>query len=201
MTLAPGPTSAVDAFRSSCLGGHRALDGLDVGLGRALGPRRVRFEHRRDGVTVLLRDPQRAFTNHEIPANGRVPGTVRFAVADCPACLRVGVAREARAGASTRVGHAGRVPGRRASPVFVESLSIPATRALLIDSVLLTGSKSVTRSAICSDGRRPAFETQTRIAFFRVIAVAKLERAPQHADGIVVRLLTPIRVVCDFHEC
>lgn len=41
------------------------------------------------------------------------------------------------------------------APVFVESSSIPATRALLTVTARLTGSKSWTTSAISSDGRSP----------------------------------------------
>lgn len=42
---------------------------------------------------------------------------------------------------------------RRSSAVFLESLSTPATRALLIVSVPATGSKAPITNAICSEGR------------------------------------------------
>ena len=70
------------AFGISRLRCHCALDGLNVGAGRTLGPCRIGFEHRRDGVAMLFRDPQRVVPDHQIPAHGRMPGAVGFAVAD-----------------------------------------------------------------------------------------------------------------------
>lgn len=45
-----------------------------------------------------------------------------------------------------------------------------------------------------------ALESQSRVVFLGVIAVAEFERTPQNADRVVIGFFTPRHVVGDFDE-
>ena len=64
------------SFNSSSVSVHRRLDQRDVGFQCTVHPRRIRAPHRRDAVTVLSGDKERIFADHEIPADGGVPGAI-----------------------------------------------------------------------------------------------------------------------------
>jgi len=64
------------------------LDGLQVGLRRAIQPRGVGFQYGLYAVAVLFSDLQWVHPGHEVPVDARVAGVVRLAVAAAFECDR-----------------------------------------------------------------------------------------------------------------
>ena len=64
------------SFNSSSVSVHRRLDQRDVAFQCTLHPRRIGAPHGRGAVSVLSGDKERIFADHEIPADGGVPGAI-----------------------------------------------------------------------------------------------------------------------------
>jgi hypothetical protein len=59
---------------------HRVLDRLDIRFDGVLRPCCVSTQHRGDAVSVLLGNPERVATDHQVPTDGGVTGAIGLSI-------------------------------------------------------------------------------------------------------------------------
>jgi hypothetical protein len=61
---------------------HRLFDRVNIGVRCSLEPRGVHAQHYLDAVSVLLRDPEHVFSEHELPGHRGMPRVIGSAPAN-----------------------------------------------------------------------------------------------------------------------